>query len=165
MLQFLSTHRDASHSCSALWEKLAPMYVSVTSETTIRRAPSRKARNKAARLVRPIKEKSIVPGATTLLESPPHLCALRSSHAPHAPAGQTHIEGLLCHLGRGFSNGKYISYFYKILNIVVSNFFIFLQNSNHVLSNFFSIWKKYEICFFSHVPMPLPPCPCLTKSY
>ena len=94
-------------ACSALWEKLAPMLpLSVTSETTIRRAPSRKARNKAARLVRPIKEKSIVPGAPTLLEPTPHLCALRSSHAPHAPAEQTHIEGLLCHLGRGFSNGK-----------------------------------------------------------
>ena len=46
------------------------MHLSVTSETTIHRAPSRKASNKAARLVRPIKEKSIVPSAPTLLEPP-----------------------------------------------------------------------------------------------
>ena len=49
---------------------VTPMRLSVTSETTIRRAPSRKASNKAARLVRPIKEKSIVPCAPTLLEPP-----------------------------------------------------------------------------------------------
>ena len=126
------------------------MHLSVTSETTIRRAPSRKASNKAARLVRPIKEKSIVPCAPTLLEPP--TCAPKALMLPMLLLGKPILRACFATWEVDFQLDNTSRIFTKFWTSYFLNFsYSFYKILNLVFINIFSLL------------LPCPPCPCLAK--